>query len=109
MRRHRRVIPAQELIARAKNRRPTMPHIGRDWFYVITKQFKENGRQVLLGPYNDAREAEEIALEKCTTDYTIASLPTRDLAMATRMIKHNILRGNGGNLDTALRRMKHTI
>lgn len=105
MRRHR-VVPAQELIDRVKNRRPLMPHIGRDWWYVVTKK---DGRMVLLGSYASQQEAEEIAVEKLNTDYEVVSMPTRDRAAATSMLKHKILRGEGGNLETALQRMKHTV
>ena len=104
--RRRRIIPAQELVDRAKNRKPVRPHIGRDYWYIVTKQ---DGRQVLLGSYNDAREAEEIAMEKINTDYEIIPLPTKNRAAATQMLRHKILRGNGGNLEDSLRRMKHTI
>jgi len=104
--RRRRVVPSQELIERAKNRRPVRPHIGRDFFYIVTKQ---NGRAVLLGPYNDAREAEEIAVDKLTTDYEVVSMGTRDRAEATRQLRHKMLQGNGGNLEESLKRMKHTI
>lgn len=106
MRRHRRIVPAQELIDRAKNRRPAMPHIGRDYWYIVTKQ---DGRMVLLGPYNDAREAEDIATQKLNTDYEIAQMATRDRAAATQQLRHKMLRSNGGSLEESLRRMRHTI
>jgi len=106
MRRHRRIIPSQELIDRAKNHRPARPHIGQDWWYIVTKQ---NGRMVLLGPYSDAREAEGIAVEKLNTDYEIVAMATRDRAAATQQLRHKMLRSNGGNLDESLRRMRHTI
>ena len=104
--RRRRIVLAQELIERAKNRRPTRPHIGRDFFYICTKQ---DGRQVLLGPYNDEREAEDIAVEKLNTAYEVVSLPTKDRSKATQMIRHRMLRGSGGDLATSLKRMRHTI
>ena len=106
MRRRKRIVPTQELIERAKNRRPVRPHIGRDYFYIVAKQ---NGRAVLLGPYNDAREAEEIAVDKLNTDYEVVAMGTRDRAEATRQLRHKMLQGNGGNLEDSLRRMKHTI
>ena len=104
--RRRRIVPAQELIDRAKNRRPQMPHIGRDYYYIVTKQ---DGRMVLLGSYNTAQEAESIAVEKLNSDYEVVQMPTRDRAKATQMLRHKMLRGNGGNLETSLKRMKHTI
>jgi len=104
--RHKKILTPQELVDRAKNRRPVRPHIGQDYSYIVTKQ---NGRMVLLGPYNDAREAEEIAMAKITTDYEVVSMPTRDRANATRILRHKMLKGNGGNLEDSLRRMKHTI
>jgi len=106
MRRRRQILTSQELVDRARNRKPAVPHIGRDWWYIITKQ---NGRAVLLGPYNDAREAEEIAMEKLTTGYEVVAMATRDRAKATQMLRHKILRGNGGSLEESLKRMKHTI
>lgn len=102
----RRVLTSQELIDRAKNRRPVRPHIGQDWWYIATKK---DGRMVLLGPYNDQSEAENIAVEKLTTDYEVVAMSTRDRGKATQMLRHKLLEGNGGNLDDALRRMKHTI
>lgn len=106
VRRHRRVIPYKDLINQVKQRKPQRPHIGRDWFYICTKQ---DGRQVLLGPYNDEREAEEIAVEKLNTDYEVVAMGTRDRAAATQQLRHKMLRGNGGNLEDSLKRMKHTI
>lgn len=106
MRRRKRIVPSQELIERAKNRRPTRPHIGQDWWYIVTKQ---NGRMVLLGPYNDDREAEEIAVAKINTTYEVVPLSTRDRAKATQMLRHKMLQGNGGDLETSLKRMRHTI
>ena len=64
---------------------------------------------VLLGPYNDQPEAESVALEQINTAYETVPMPTRDRAKATQMLRHKILRGDGGNLDDSLRRMKHTI
>ena len=86
--RRRRIVPAQELINRAKNHRPVRPHIGHDYFYIVTKQ---NGRAVLLGPYNDVREAEEIAVDKLNTDYEVVAMGTRDRAEATRQLRHKML------------------
>ena len=104
--RRRRILTSQQLIDRAKNRRPARPHIGQDWWYIVTKS---NGRMVLLGPYNDQPEAESVAVEKINTAYETVPMPTRDRAKATQMLRHKILRGDGGNLDDSLRRMKHTI
>ena len=104
--RRRRIVPAQELIDRARTHKPVRPHIGRDWFYIVTKQ---NGRMVLLGGYDTPQEAEEIATEKLNTAYEVVPMPTRDRAKATQMLRHKMLRGNGGNLEDSLRRMKHTI
>ena len=104
--RRRRILTSQQLIDRAKNRRPIRPHIGRDWFYICTKQ---DGRQVLLGPYNDEREAEEMAVAKLNTAYEVVAMDTRDRAVATQQLRHKMLQGNGGNLEQSLRRMKHTI
>ena len=106
MRRHRRIVPAQELIVRAKNRKPVRPHIGGNYWYLVTKQ---DGRMVLLGPYGDEPEAAGVAMEKINTDYEIVQMPTRDRAKATQLLRHKILQGNGGNLEDSLRRMKHTI
>ena len=106
MRRHRRIVPAQELIEQAKNRRPRMPHIGQNYWYIVTKQ---NGRAVLLGSYDSQQEAEEIAVSKLNTDYEVVAMSTRDRAEATRRLRHKMLQGNGGNLETSLQRMKHTI
>lgn len=105
VRRHR-IVPAQELIEQAKNRKPVRPHIGQNWWYIVTKQ---DGRMVLLGPYSDAHEAESMAVEKLNTDYEVVAMSTRDRAEATRRLRHKMLRGNGGNLEDSLRRMKHTI
>ncbi|HUW47068.1 MAG TPA: hypothetical protein VMW50_14930 [Dehalococcoidia bacterium] len=106
MRRHKRILTAQELTERVKSRRPTIPHIGRDFYYIVTKQ---DGRMVLLGPYNDEREAEEVAVEKINTAYEVVQMPTRDRSKATQMLRHKILRSDGGDLATSLRRMRHTI
>ena len=106
MRRHRRIVPAQELVDRAKNHKPTRPHIGQNWWYIVTKQ---DGRMVLLGPYSDEHEAESVAVEKLNTDYEVVQMATRDRTKATQMLRHKMLRGNGGNLEDSLRRMKHTI
>ena len=106
MRRRRRIVPAQELIGRAKTRRPTRPHIGGSYWYIVTKS---SGKMVLVGPFDDAREAEDIAVGKLTTDYEIVAMTTRDRAEATRRLRYNLVRGNGGNLEDSLRRMKHTI
>ncbi|GAG40723.1 unnamed protein product, partial [marine sediment metagenome] len=99
MRRHR-IVPAQELVDRAKNRKPVRPHIGQNWWYIVTKQ---NGRMVLLGPYSDAHEAESVAVEKLNTDYEVVQMATRDRAKATQMLRHKMLQGNGGNLGESLR------
>lgn len=106
MRRHRRILTAEELKERVITRKPAIPHIGRDYTYIVTKQ---DGRMVLLGPYNDEREAEEMAVSKINTDYEVVQLPTRDRAKATQMLRHKILRSDGGDLATALKRMRHTI
>ena len=104
--RHRRIVPSQELVDRVKNHKPARPHIGGNYWYIVTKQ---DGRQVLLGPYGDSREAEEIAVDKLNTDYEIVAMTTRNRDEATRRLRHEMLRGNGGNLENSLRRMKHTI
>jgi len=96
----------QELADRAKGQKYVRPHIGQDYSYIVTKQ---NGRMVLLGPYSDAHEAESVAVEKLNTDYEVVAMATRDRAKATQMLRHKMLRGNGGNLEDSLRRMKHTI
>lgn len=106
MRRHKRILTPQELADRTKNRQPTRPHIGQSYSYIVTKQ---DGRMVLLGPYNDDHEASGVAMEKINTDYEIVQMPTRDRGKATQMLRHKILRGNGGNLEDSLRRMRHTI
>ena len=106
MRKHRRIVPAQELIGRAKNRKPVRPHIGGNYWYIVTK---ENGQWVVAGPYSDAREAEEIAVAKITTDYEIVAMNTRDRNEATRRVRHKVLLRNGGSLSESLQRMKHTI
>lgn len=108
MRRHRRIRTTQELVEQVKNRRPVRPHIGRNYWYIVTKS---EGKMVLAGPYIDEREAEDIAMEpgKITTDYEIVAMDTRNRDEATRRLRHKILIGNGGSLEKALRRMKHTI
>lgn len=106
MRRHKRVLTSQELISRVKNRNPIRPHIGGNWFYIVTKL---NGRMVVLGSYDTAQEAESVAVEKLNTDYEVVAMPTKNRARATRMVRHKMLQGNGGNLEDSLRRMKHTI
>ena len=92
-RRSTTLVPSQELINRAKNRRPTRPHIGQDWWYIVTK---EQGAWVVAGPYSDAREAEDIAIAKITTDYEIVAM-------------NKVLLRDGGSLSESLQRMKHTI
>ena len=106
--RRRRIIPAQELVDRAKNRKPVRPHIGGNYWYIVTKR---EGSIVLVGPFSDAREAEEIAMDssKITTTYEIVAMDTRNRDEATRRLRYKMLRGNGGNLEDSLRRMKHTI
>ena len=105
MRRHRRIKTLEQLTARARQL-PTRPHIGRDWAYLVTKS---NGRIVLLGPYTDAQEAEEVATNKITTVYEVVLLATRDRSKATQMLRHKMLQGQGGKLEDSLRRMKHQI
>ena len=105
----RRIFSPEELAARVKARRernlePT--HIGQDYSYIVTKQ---DGRMVLLGPYNDDREAGSIAMEKIIGDYEIVQMSTRDRAKATQMLRHKLLKGDGGDLSVVLRRMRHTI
>jgi len=102
----RRIMSPQELADRAKGQKYVRPHIGPNYSYIVTKQ---DGRMVLLGPYNDDREAGSIAMEKITGDYEIVQMPTRDRAKVTQMMRHKLLSGNGGNLTDALRRMRHTI
>jgi len=104
--RRRRIYTSQQLIERAKNRRPVRPHIGQNYWYIVTKS---EGKMVLAGPFNDAQEAEEIAVEKLTTAYEIIPETTRDRAEATRRLRYKMLQGNGGNLEESLKRMKHTI
>ena len=91
---------------RSESHQFTMPHIGQNFSYIVTKL---DGRMVLLGPYNDDREAGSIAMEKISGDYEIIQMPTRDRAKATQMLRHKLLKGEGGDLSVVLRRMKHTI
>ena len=106
--RRRRIVPAQELVERAKNRKPVRPHIGGNYWYIVTK---DEGKMVLAGPFSDTREAEDIAMDssKITGTYEIVAMSTRDRAEATRRLRYKMLQGNGGNLKDSLRRMKHTI
>lgn len=106
MRRPKRILTAQELAQLPVRHLPRLPHIGGNYYYIVTKQ---DGRMVLLGPYNNEQEAEETAVSKINTDYEVVALPTKNRASATQMLRHKILRSDGGNLAAALRRMRHTV
>jgi len=84
-----------------------LPHIGRDWWYIVTKD--KEGKTVLLGPYGEDKEAEQIALAKTTQPYEVISLPTRNLAKATQMWRHQMLNKPGGTLQDSLQRMRHKL
>jgi len=85
---------------------PSMPRIGREYHYIVTKI---RGRQVLLGPYDDEKEANEFALGKVNTGYKVITLPTRDRNKAGQILRHTILSAPGGNLEDSLKRMKRKI
>ncbi len=70
------------------------------WIYGINGS---TGRGVILGPFND----EDEALERASNlgEVKVHSLPTRDQARATQIIKAKLLRGKG--ISQAMQRVRH--
>ena len=82
------------------------PHAkhGYYWWVVALR----NGRTILLGAYNTEEEAEKIGYNKVDGQFEVVSLPTRDTARATQIMRAKKLYG-GSNLDESMSRMKHQV
>lgn len=64
------------------------------------------GKKVALGPYNFEHEAQEDGHKKIPGFFEVVELPTRDVGMATRMLKARELQG-GAELGAVLRPVSH--
>ena len=68
----------------------------------------ESGRPVVLGPYNDENEANRVGFEKLGGNFEVIPLRTRDVGLATRILKHRRFMQTE-QLSEALKRARHKI
>ena len=66
------------------------------------------GRYVALGPYSFEDEARKEGHRRIPGWFDVVELPTRDVAMATRMLKARQLQ-SGSDLGDVLRPVRHVI
>lgn len=78
---------------------------GRDYHYVVATY---RGRRVLLGPYATEDEANEIGFEKLDVPFQVHTLPTKDRARATSILKAEVL-SETASLGESLRRIRHKL
>jgi len=82
------------------------PHAKHGYFWWIVAL--RNGRTVLLGAYNTEEEANRIGYSKVNGEFNVISLPTRDTARASQLVKAKKLYSSS-SLDESMARMKHQI
>ena len=73
------------------------------YFYIWAE---EEGRNVLLGPYDSREEANRAAWQQLNCHFEIVELPSRDRGRATQIMKAKKLEKTQ-NLSQSLERVQH--
>ncbi len=79
---------------------------GHNIYYWILTVDKATGRPVVLGPYGTESEANDIGFSKLGVVFEVVPLRTRDVTLATKVLKHKRFMETE-QLDEALKRAKH--
>lgn len=77
--------------------------MAREYYYI---KGVLDGKYVLVGAYETYQEASDIGYQRLTEQFDIISLPTRDIAEASRIIKARNL-ANGLPSDVVVGKFRH--
>lgn len=78
-------------------------------YWFISTISPQSGRLVVLKGMNSREEAYQMALSKLTNSrFEVFSMPTKDLAEATRHAKY-LMFHEEGDIEKAIRRAKHNV
>jgi hypothetical protein len=80
--------------------------MSRTYYWILTLD-SESGRPIVLGPYGTEAEANEIGFSKIGTSFEVIPLQTRNVAAATKVLKHRRF-VETERLQEALKRARHT-
>jgi len=78
-----------------------------NYSWILTVD-KNTGRPVVLGPYNSDDEANQIGFGKLGGQFEVIALKTRDVGLATKILKHRRFMETE-KLDEALKRARHKV
>lgn len=79
----------------------------REYFYIVATSV--SGRLVVLGPYNDESEANQIGFTKIKEgNFEIVPIATSSLQTATRKMQYRRFE-KSANLEDSLKRAQHKI
>lgn len=81
---------------------------GNGLYYWIRTIDKMSGRLVVLGPYHSEDEANQIGFGKLSGDFEAVPLKTRDVNLATKVLKHKRFMQTE-QLGEALKRARHKV
>ena len=76
------------------------------YWWIVT--FTEQGRLVVLGPYESETEANRLGVSKLAGNFQVIELQTADQAKATKIIKYNLFK-ESNDLERALQKARHQI
>jgi len=77
----------------------------RIYWWVLAEH---EGKSVIFGPKATEEEAYNLGFDKLNGRFEVVSLPTRDRAKATSMLKARMFEDTG-DLDKSLRKFRHKL
>ena len=77
-------------------------------YYWILAVEPTSGRPVVLGPYGTESEANDMAFSKLGASFEVVPLQTRDVGLATKILKHRRFE-QSEQLAEVLKRARHKI
>ena len=77
-------------------------------YYWILAVEPITGRPVVLGPYSTESEANDVGFNKCGGTFEVLPLKTRDVGLATKILKHRRFE-QSEQLAEVLKRAKHKV
>ena len=77
-------------------------------YYWVLAVEPMSGRPVVLGPYPSEGEANDMGFSKLGTNFEVIPLSTRDVGLATKILKHRRFIETE-KLNEAMKRARHKI
>lgn len=78
-----------------------------NYYWILTVD-RVSSRPVILGPYSTEEEANQIGFGKLGGSFEVVPLRTRDVGLATKVLKHRRFMTTD-QLSEALKRARHKI